>query len=70
MPDETPIPSDSPEYDELTEELKALRAFRDEDAREYAADPEKMRAKERAQTYPGFTFATPLRTSETEEEQD
>ena len=69
MPDETPIPHDSPDYDELTEELKALRAFRDEYAREYAADPEKVRAKERAQKYPGFRFATPGQTSKAEEQE-
>ena len=49
MPDEIPIPSDSPEYDQHTEDLKALREFRTQNAREYAADPEKFRAKRRAQ---------------------
>ena len=68
MPDEILTPSD-PEYDELTEELKALRAFRDRNAKEYAADPEKFRAKERAQKYPGFTFATPVQTPKVEEKQ-
>ena len=70
MPDETPIPPDSPEYDELTEDLKALRAFRTQNAREYAADPEKLRAKERAQKYPGFTFATPGQTPKAQEKQE
>ena len=69
MPDETPIPPDSPEYDELTEDLKALRAFRDEYAKEYAADPEKFRAKRRARKYPGVTFARHGQTSKAEEQE-
>ena len=67
MLDETPIPPDSPEYDQLTEDLKALRAFRTQNALEYAADPEKFRAKRRARKYPGVTFASPTATPLDEE---
>ena len=69
MPDETPITPVSPEYDQLTEDLKALRAFRNRYAEEYAADPEKFRAKRRARMYPGATFATPGQTSKAEEQE-
>ena len=66
---EAPIPPDSPEYDQLTEDLKALRAFRTQNALEYAADPEKFKAKRRARKYPGVTFATLDQTSKDEEKQ-
>ena len=38
----------NPGYDEHTEELKALRAYRDQREREYAEGPDKVRADDRA----------------------
>ena len=74
MADEILSPSD-PNYDELTEELKALRTRRTRRAAEYAADPEKFLAEERAKERarwkdPTVTFGVPGRTFKTEEEMD
>ena len=59
MPDGIPEPAESSDYDELTEDLKAIRAYRDKNAKEYQADPEAFLSKRRRREYPGFTFASP-----------
>lgn len=51
--------------DEILEELWEAR---DTMAREWLADPEKYRAKERARKYPGFTYASPGQTRRREAE--
>lgn len=53
--------------DDILEEVWAIREKMSE---EYYADPEGYRARERARKYPGFTYATPGRTSKAEEDQD
>ena len=53
MPNDTPVSNEWP-GDELTEDLKALRAFRDELAQEYKSDPEKFRARFRESAQPGY----------------